>query len=144
MPARRSRRSSCCGSIVEKRDPKYKPALDKAIQFVLDSQYPIGSWPQRFPLQHEFAQGQPDYTSFMTFNDDVAGENIDFLIHVLPGARRSRGMRSRAAMNAFLVPQQGPPQPGWALQYTPDLQAAGARTYEPVADAHTATNISSC
>jgi hypothetical protein len=33
----------------EKRDPKYKPALDKAIQFVLDSQYPIGGWPQRYP-----------------------------------------------------------------------------------------------
>ena len=27
---------------VEKRDPKYKPALDKAIAFVLDSQYPHG------------------------------------------------------------------------------------------------------
>ena len=36
---------------VEKRDPKYKPALDKAIEFVLDSQYPIGAWPQRYPLQ---------------------------------------------------------------------------------------------
>ena len=34
---------------LEKRDPKYKPALDKAIEFVLDSQYPIGVWPQRFP-----------------------------------------------------------------------------------------------
>src|SRR6185295_3487116 len=36
---------------VQKRDPKYKPPLDKAIQFVVDSQYPIGAWPQRFPLQ---------------------------------------------------------------------------------------------
>jgi hypothetical protein len=34
-------------------------------------------------------------------------------------------------MNAFLVTQQGPPQPGWGLQYTPDLKPAGARTYEP-------------
>jgi hypothetical protein len=34
-------------------------------------------------------------------------------------------------MNAFLVTQQGPPQPGWALQYTLDLKPAGARTYEP-------------
>ena len=34
---------------VEKRDPKYRPALEKAIQFVIDSQYPIGAWPQRYP-----------------------------------------------------------------------------------------------
>jgi hypothetical protein len=34
-------------------------------------------------------------------------------------------------MNAFLVTQQGQPQPGWALQYTVDLKPAGARTYEP-------------
>ena len=39
---------------VEKRDPRYKPALDKALAFVLDSQYPIGAWPQRFPLKDEF------------------------------------------------------------------------------------------
>ncbi len=74
---------------VEKRDPKYKPALDKAIQFVLDSQYPIGAWPQRFPLRDEFAHArQARLHSFPTFNDDVAAENIDFLLHVLPGARR--------------------------------------------------------
>ena len=36
-------------------------------------------------------------------------------------------------MNAFLVTQQGPPQAGWALQYTPDLKPVGARTYEPTA-----------
>ena len=36
---------------VEKRDPRYKPALDKALAFVLDSQYPIGAWPQRFPAE---------------------------------------------------------------------------------------------
>jgi hypothetical protein len=36
-------------------------------------------------------------------------------------------------MNAFLVMQQGQPQPGWALQYTLDLKPAGARTYEPKA-----------
>ena len=34
-------------------------------------------------------------------------------------------------MNAFLVTQQGPPQPGWALQYTLDLKPSGARSYEP-------------
>jgi PelA/Pel-15E family pectate lyase len=66
---------------MERRDPKFKPALDRAIAFVVDSQYPIGAWPQRYPLMSEFSHhGKPDYTSYLTFNDDVAGENIDFLI----------------------------------------------------------------
>jgi hypothetical protein len=54
---------------LEKRDPVYRPSLDKAIQFVLDSQYPMGGWPQRYPAKPDFI---PDYTSFITFNDDVA------------------------------------------------------------------------
>jgi len=121
---------------VEKRDAKYKPALDKALAFVLDSQYPIGAWPQRFPLKHEFVHhGHPDYTSYLTFNDGVSGENIDFLVlchQALGGDPRVRDAITRG-MSAFLVMQMGPPQAGWALQYTPDLQPASARTYEPAA-----------
>jgi PelA/Pel-15E family pectate lyase len=119
---------------IEKRDPKYRPALEKALRFVLDSQYPIGGWPQRFPLMYEFSHhGRPDYTSFITLNDDVASENIDFLIKCY----QSLGDRSliepiTRAMNCFVVTQMGPPQPGWALQYTLDLKPAGARTYEPI------------
>ncbi|WP_126174313.1 pectate lyase [Altericroceibacterium xinjiangense] len=130
----------------EKRDPKYLPALERARDFVLESQYPIGGWPQRYPLRHDFAKnGKPDYSSFITFNDDVAGENIKFLLmydRVLNDERVKDAIYR--AMNAFLVTQQGAPQPGWALQYTPiDLQPAGARSYEPKALAThtTAANI---
>jgi PelA/Pel-15E family pectate lyase len=130
---------------VEKRDPKYKPALDKAITFVLDSQYPIGAWPQRFPLKSEFSHhGNPDYTSYITFNDDVAGENIDFLVMCYQALGDTRVLDAISrGMNAFLVTQQGAPQPGWALQYTTDLKPAAARTYEPLALAThtTATNL---
>jgi PelA/Pel-15E family pectate lyase len=120
---------------VEKRDPKYRPALDKAVQFVLDSQYPFGAWPQRFPLRYEFAKpGKPDYTSFPTFNDDVAAENIEFLLQVYQTLGDSRVLDAvRRGMDAFLVTQQGRPQAGWGLQYTPDLKPTGARTYEPTA-----------
>ncbi len=114
---------------LEKRDPKYQPALDKAIQFVLDSQYPIGGWPQRYPPKPDF---MPDYTSFITFNDDVAAENIDFLLQCYQTLGDTRLVDPiLRGMQAFLVLQQGPPQPGWALQYTPDYKPAGARTYEP-------------
>jgi PelA/Pel-15E family pectate lyase len=118
---------------VEKRDPKYRPALDKAIQFVLDSQYPIGAWPQRYPRVAEHStHGLPDYTSYPTFNDDVAGENIDFLVMCYQALGEARLLDPiLRGMNAFLVTQQGPPQPGWSLQYTPDLKPVQARTYEP-------------
>lgn len=116
-----------------KLDPKYRPSLDKAIDFVLKSQYPIGGWPQRFPLMYDHpGKNQPDYTSFITFNDDVAAENIDFLLmcYQVLGDARVREPVIRA-MNAFISTQMGAPQPGWALQYTPELQPAGARSYEP-------------
>jgi hypothetical protein len=130
---------------VEKHDPRYKPALDKAIAFVLESQYPIGGWPQRYPLRSDFGkQGNPDYTSFLTYNDDVAAENIDFLLlcyRILGDARLLDPINR--GMNAFIVTQQGQPQPGWGLQYTLDLKPAGARTYEPrsIVTHTTASNI---
>ncbi len=120
---------------LERRDPKYKQALDRVIQFVLDSQYPVGAWPQRYPLTSEFSKdGRPDYTSFLTFNDDVTAGNIDFMITAYQalGDRNLLDPIARA-MNAYLVLQQGQPQAGWALQYTPDLKPVGARTYEPAA-----------
>ena len=118
---------------VERRDPKYKPALEKAIQFVLDSQYPVGAWPQRFPrVAGHSTHGQPDYTSYLTFNDDVAAGNVDFLAMCYQALGDARLLDPIVrGMNAFLVTQQRAPQPGWALQYTADLKPAGARTYEP-------------
>ena len=126
---------------IDKRDPKYRPALDKAIQFVLDAQYPMGGWPQRFPARPDFI---PDYTSFITFNDDVAAENIDFLLQCYQTLGESRLLDPvLRGMQAFLVLQQGAPQPGWALQYSLDYKPAGARTYEPnsIVTHTTATNI---
>jgi len=131
---------------VEKLDPKFKPAIDRAIQFVLDSQYPIGAWPQRFPLNHEFSKhGLADYSSYYTFNDDVVWENVSFLIqcYQVLGEQRLLDPVMRG-MNFFIVSQQGAPNPGWALQYTTDLKPAAARTYEPLSLAThtTAANIS--
>lgn len=118
---------------LEKRDKQYRDPLDKAIDFVVNSQYAIGGWPQRFPLLHNHPYpDHPDYSSFITFNDDVAAENIDFLLmcYQTLGEARVREPIIRA-MNTFIVTQQGQPQPGWALQYTTELQPAAARSYEP-------------
>lgn len=110
------------------RDDRFRAPLDRAIGFVLASQYPNGGWPQRFPQDPR----SPAYQSHVTFNDDVAKENIRFLIM----AGRALGderliAAARRGMETFLATQRPAPQAGWALQYTLDLQPAGARSYEP-------------
>ncbi|MDG2522223.1 pectate lyase [Caulobacter segnis] len=133
---------------LEKKDKQYWAPLQKAISFVLDSQYPVGGWPQRYPLTKDGGlHGNADYTGYITFNDDVAGENLEFLLMVYQtlGDQRVVDPINRA-MNSFVVTQQPQPQPGWGLQHTvEDLKPAGARTYEPKAFAThtTAQNVTS-
>lgn len=138
--------AECCKFMlrmyVEKKDPKYKAAFEKALKFVLESQYPIGGWPQRYPLKDEFHHhGNPDYTSFITFNDDVVGENIEFLIMVYQALGDKTVLEPiRRAMDCYVACQQPAPQAGWGLQHTvADLKPASARTYEPKAFATHAT-----
>ncbi|WP_437593644.1 pectate lyase [Sorangium sp. So ce1000] len=125
---------------VERKDERFREPLYKAIGFVTESQYPEGGWPQRFPLMGK--DDKPDYTSYITFNDDVAGENIKFLImcHLALGEPRLLENIERA-MGSFVALQQPAPQPGWGLQFTLDGKPAGARTYEPEAlTTHTTAN----
>ncbi|MBD0377780.1 MAG: pectate lyase, partial [Flavisolibacter sp.] len=99
---------------LEKLDPKYKPALDKAINFMLKSQYPNGGWPQRYPLRYDFNKaGHPDYSSYYTFNDEVIWENVNFLIQCYLTLGEERFLDPiRRGMDFFLISQQG--SGGWA------------------------------
>ena len=119
---------------VEKNDPTYRPALEKVIDFALKSQYPIGGWPQRWPLMYDHPfQGKADYSSFITLNDDVMPDLIEFLTQCY----QSLGMQNlkepiMRAMYLMIALQQGAPYAGWADQYTvDDLKPAHARSYEP-------------
>lgn len=118
----------------EKYDPAFRPALDKALGFVLESQYPIGGWPQRYPLMHDHPfQGKEDYSSFITLNDDVIPEATDFLLqcYQVLGKHDLKEPILRAMYLVILL-QQGAPYAGWADQYTVnDLKPAHARSYEP-------------
>ncbi len=120
---------------VEKYDPEFRPALDRAIDFVLNSQYPIGGWPQRYPLRYDHPDGGPDdYTSFITINDGVHTGNINFLItcYQTLGEQRVLDPITRA-MTCILALQGGNPQAGWGLQHRLDLDLlpAHARPFEP-------------
>ncbi len=118
---------------LEKLDPSYKPALEKAIGFILKSQYPNGGWPQRYPLKNDFSKdGRPDYTSFYTFNDDVIWENTHFLIQCYLSLGDERFLDPiRRGMEFYLISQDS--CGAWGQQLTMTIKTAGARTYEPSA-----------
>ena len=118
---------------LEKLDSSYKPALDKAIGFILKSQYPNGGWPQRYPLKYDFnKEGHADYTSYYTFNDDVIWENTHFLIQCYLALGEERFLDPiRRGMDFYLISQDG--CGAWGQQLNMNLETAGARTYEPAA-----------
>ena len=119
---------------LEKRDETFLSPLRRAIDFFIKSQYAHGGWPQRFPLMYDHPfRGKADYTSFVTLNDNVMAENIDFLLQCYTqlGMEELREPILRA-MHLLCDLQQQPPLAGWADQYTPDdLRPAHARSYEP-------------
>ena len=128
---------------LEKHDKTFLTPLEKAIDFFGESQYPNGGWPQRYPLMNDHPfKGKADYTSFVTLNDDVMEENIDFLLQCYTSlGREDLKQPILKAMHLLRDLQQKPPLAGWADQYTPDdLKPAHARSYEPRA-INTATTI---
>lgn len=118
---------------LEKLDAKYKPALDKAIHFMLKSQYPNGGWPQRYPLKHDFKKaGHEDYSSYYTYNDDVIWENLNFLMQCYVTLGEERFLEPiKKAMRFYMLSQTS--SGGWGQQYDMHMNPAGARTYEPAA-----------
>jgi PelA/Pel-15E family pectate lyase len=129
---------------LERRAYRYRAPLERAVRFVLDSQYENGGWPQRFPFSDDGGlHGRRDYTRDITFNDDVAGENIKFLLMLYQTMGDQRALAAlRRAMDVFVATQQSAPQAGWGLQHRVDtLAPVGARTYEPDAlTTHTTAN----
>ena len=158
---------------LEKRDPRFKHAVQKAIQFVLAAQFKDGvadgGWPQRWPVNPNAVSSMPlpnpqqlpadaqqgmedgDYTTMVTFNDDVAGENIKFLLMCVVGLAETRLVPCiHRAMECLRRLQQPGPQAGWGLQHLatdrdgrPAGAPAAARSYEPrgLATHTTQTNV---
>jgi PelA/Pel-15E family pectate lyase len=54
------------------KDPAYRDSFELGLKYVLESQYPNGGWPQRFPLQD-------NYGRYITFNDDAMTDNMTLL-----------------------------------------------------------------
>lgn len=126
-------------------NPAYRAPLLKALDMILESQYPEGGWPQRYPPSIDKLTGEgPGYTAHHTFNDGVIPGNIEFLLKAYEKLGDERYKRAALrGMYFVILSQMPPPQAGWADQYDLDLQPAGARSYEPlsVMPSVTASNI---
>lgn len=159
--------------VLEKRDERFLAPLNKAIDFVLAAQFSggvaDGGWPQRWPVSPDAISSMPapnpgqlptdaaprmedgDYTTMVTFNDDVAGENIKFMLMCLVSLGETRLVEPiNRAMACLRRMQQPAPQAGWGLQHLaaerngrPAGAPASARSYEPrsLATHTTQTNV---
>ena len=114
-------------------DPAYRAPLLKALEFVLEAQFPNGAWPQRYPLSFKYPHdGHPDYTSCYTFNDGVIPNNIYLLLDAYDKLGDKRYYdAARKGMDFYLISQGPEEQAGWAEQYDWNMQPAWGRSYEP-------------
>jgi PelA/Pel-15E family pectate lyase len=118
---------------LETDDPAYRAPVMRAVHGILESQYPVGGWPQRFPVLHQpDGAGHTDYTAYHTFNDNVIVGNIRFMRKCY----RALGIKAceesaLRGMYFVMTAQWGAPQAGWAQQYDMNLEPGGARSYEP-------------
>jgi hypothetical protein len=120
---------------IERGDADCRAAFERVLDLLARSQYPSGGWPQRYPPRD-------DYTRFLTFNDNVIGDNIELLLMASSALGAPElAERARAAMDCMLALQQAGPECGWGLQHTADGAPASARSFEPRAlVTHTSAN----
>jgi hypothetical protein len=128
-----------------------RAALDFGLTRMLDAQYPIGAWPQRFngqphdPAKHPLRPAtittnwprqwpHADYGGFYTLNDNTQSDCIRTMLAAHRHTGDQRFLAAAKRGGEFLLLAQLPePQPAWAQQYNYDMQPAWARAFEPPA-----------
>ena len=118
--------------------PKYKEAFFKGLDYLLESQYANGGWPQFYPLKK-------GYYSHITFNDDatigvlrvlrdLAKKKDDYLF--VDEERRLKAEKAVERAIPMLLKTQvvvNGKKAVWAAQYDENtLKPAAARAFEPV------------
>ncbi|MGC3957180.1 MAG: pectate lyase [Verrucomicrobiota bacterium] len=126
-----------------------RAALDFGLTRMLDAQYPIGAWPQRFtgaphdPAKHPIRPASiatnwlrqwphADYGGFYTLNDNTQSDCIRTMLAAYRRSSDTRFLTAAGKGGEFLLLAQLPePQPAWAQQYNYEMQPAWARAFEP-------------
>ena len=116
---------------------KYKDAFNKAVDYLLESQYDNGGFPQYYPLKK-------GYYTHITFNDDAMIGVLDVFRDIanaeedykfVDGVRRAKAAAAVAKSVALILKLQveiGEKKAIWAQQYDETtLKPAWARKYEP-------------
>ena len=133
---------------LEFKDARIHEASEYALAKLLEVQYPIGAWPQRFdappdrekhpvkkasyPESWSRTYPRASYSGFYTFNDNAIGDAIDVMFEAARtyGDPKYRAAAERAG-EFILLAQMPEPQPAWAQQYDPEMHPAWARKFEP-------------
>jgi pectinesterase len=117
-------------------DPKYKTSFQRGLNFIFESQYPLGGWPQRFPLEKNYGRdityNDNAMVNIMTLLRDIADarEDVTFIDSATREKCRSAFERGVACTLKLQIKTNGH-LTAWAQQYDPKtLQPATARAYE--------------
>jgi PelA/Pel-15E family pectate lyase len=117
----------------------FRTSVEKGVEYLLNSQYPNGSWPQVWPLEG-------GYHDAITINDDAMLHTIEILHGVATGSaeykflppafKRSAGPAIERGIDCLLKLQivENGTKTAWAQQYDPlTLEPTSARNYEMAA-----------
>lgn len=133
------------------RDARIREVLDYGLRKLMEAQYPIGAWPQRwdgkprdpaafpvtpasFPASYPRTWQREVYYTHYTLNDNTQRDAILTLIDAHKRTGRAEYLAAAKRGADFLVLAQMPePQPIWAQQYNGANQPAWARAFEPPA-----------
>jgi len=109
------------------KQKRYADAAKRCGQFMLNSQYSNGGFPQQYPLRK-------GYSRYITLNDDAMMDVIRALLlcYHTYDEKKYYDAALRGA-DCLLVLQGKTPQAGWAQQFTETGEPAAARRFEPVA-----------
>lgn len=131
------------------KDAEIHEAVEYALRHMLAAQYPNGAWPQQYaapvddpaayPVQKASYPGDwprtfpgNKYHQFYTLNDNNMSRIIDMMLEAHRIYDRADCYQSALKTGDFFILAQLPdPQPGWAQQYSIQMQPAWARKFEP-------------
>jgi PelA/Pel-15E family pectate lyase len=130
------------------QDKQIHEAVTFALDKLMEAQYPIGAWPQRFnqppdhskfpvkrasyPPSWERKWPGPNYQLHYTFNDNSISDMIDTMLEAARIYKEPRYKASAEKGGQFILLAQMPdPQPAWAQQYDANMHPAWARVFEP-------------